>query len=197
MVSWRLLTSIRLAGPGNRMAPRLLEARSSVDGQILGQVALGLRGGLVLVLDRAPELLPVDGNGARRGDADADAGARDFDHLDDDIVAEHDLLARAPRDDEHGNGSSLEPWGTGAIRGVYPSQALSRNLGCLLREQRGAHRGVRGLVDDLVATAAGDEDRGAQVGAEILQRLGRADGHVDRGVVGPAHADALSLVVGE
>src|SRR4051812_6797312 len=90
-------------------------SRLLLDREVLGQVGVGLGGGLVLVLDRAPELFAVDRNRARRGDADAHAGAGDLDDLDHDVVAEHDLLARASRDDEHG---TVPPWsrlGTGAI----------------------------------------------------------------------------------
>src|SRR4051794_19181345 len=44
-------------------------------------------------------------------------------------------------------------------------------------EQRGAHGGVRRLVDELVALALGHEDRRAQVGVEVRELGAGADGH--------------------
>src|ERR1700712_3779327 len=51
-------------------------------------------------------------------------------------------------------------------------------------EERRADRCVRRLVDDLVADGARDQDRGGEVRAEVLEGLGGADGHVDRGRLG-------------
>src|SRR3954454_18052660 len=64
-------------------------------------------------------------------------------------------------------------------------------------EERGPDRGVRGLVDDLMTEPVRDEDRRAEVRTEVLQRLCRADGHVDRGVRVGGDADSLGLVVGD
>src|SRR5438445_11524435 len=109
-----------LAGPVNR------QASSGLERKILGQLGVRLRGRLVLGLDGPPELFAVHGDRLGRIDADADTRAGDLDHLDDDIVAEHDLLARPSRDDEHGDGSSLEPWGTGAMDGPGRSPTRPR-----------------------------------------------------------------------
>src|SRR3954469_6949254 len=67
------------------------------------------------------------------------------------------------------------PGGGGPLR---PRAAGRRRSGRLLRragEQPGAHRGLGGHVDDLAALAAVDEQRGAQVGAEVLHVRGGAD----------------------
>src|ERR1700754_3345818 len=63
------------------------------------------------------------------------------------------------------------------------------------REQRGADGGVRGLVDDLVALAVGDQDRGAQVGVEVRELGAGADRHED-GDVGRVSGDRLRRLVG-
>src|SRR4051812_30483975 len=76
---------------------------------VLGKVGDGGRGGgRVLLLDCPPDLLPVHRDGPRGCDADADARAADLDHLDHDVVAEHDLLSGTTGDDEHVGDSSLE-----------------------------------------------------------------------------------------
>src|SRR5690348_4091201 len=64
------------------------------------------------------------------------------------------------------------------------------------REQRGADGGVRGLVDDLVPLARGDEDRRAQVGVEVGELRAGADRDVHRDVGGIGR-DRLRGLVGE
>src|SRR3712207_2115751 len=61
--------------PVSRPTPAALERVSGLllDGEVLRELDVGLRRRLVLRLDRAPELLAVDGDGLRRVDADADA----------------------------------------------------------------------------------------------------------------------------
>src|SRR5256885_16395035 len=61
---------------------------------------------------------------------------------------------------------------------------LGRLLGCGRREERRADRCTLGLVDDLVTATPGDQDRSAQVHREVLEGLGRTDGHVHVGVGG-------------
>src|SRR3954454_5015048 len=99
-----------------------------------------------------------------------------------------------------GNGSSLEPWGTGAICRTWPSR-LSTWLGrCLrlTREQGGTDGSVGSLVDHLVATAVCNQDRRAEIRTEVLQGFCRTDGHIDGSpVVIVVDADAIGLVVGE
>src|SRR4051812_14848830 len=58
-------------------------------------------GGLVLLAHGVPDLLAVDRDRARGLDADANGIADDLHHVDDDVVAEHDLLAGTAGDDEH------------------------------------------------------------------------------------------------
>src|SRR3954452_17263254 len=68
-------------------------------------------------------------------------------------------------------------------------------------EQRGAHVGVGRLVDDLVGLGTRgtrrDDDRCAEVRGEVLDALGRTDGHPDVGGRVPAQAARRSLLVGE
>src|SRR6478752_5561702 len=64
------------------------------------------------------------------------------------------------------------------------------------REERGADGSVGGLVDDLVALALGDEDRGAQVGEEVAQLGAGADRH-PHDDVGRVARDRLGSLVGE
>src|SRR4051812_9610296 len=64
------------------------------------------------------------------------------------------------------------------------------------REERGADGGIRGLVDDLVALAVGDEDRGAQVRVEVGQ-LGAGADRDPHGHVGRVGADRLGIVIRE
>src|SRR5437588_6998490 len=112
-----------LAGPVNR------QASSGLERKILWQLGVRLGGRLVLGLHGLPELFAVHGDRLGRIDADADTRAGDLDHLDDDVVAEHDLLARPSRDDEHGYGSSLEPWELEryGLGDIGPLRALDRS----------------------------------------------------------------------
>src|SRR4051794_15670981 len=75
----------------------------------------GPGGGLVLLAHGVPDLLAVDRDRARGLDADADRVPDDLHHVDDDVVAEHDLLAGAAGDDEHED-SSLESFEDGSTR---------------------------------------------------------------------------------
>src|SRR3954447_19242441 len=80
-------------------------------------------------------------------------------------------------------------------------KCLGGDLGLGVGEQRGAHGGVRGLVDHLEALASGDDDRRAEVRAEVGELVRGADGDPDGHVV-VLHAVAvgvrqLDLVVGE
>src|SRR6476661_4656234 len=52
------------------------------------------------------------------------------------------------------------------------------------REQRCTNGGVGSLVDHLVAVTVCDQDRRAEVGAEVLQRLRGANRHVHDGLLG-------------
>src|SRR4051812_48154725 len=63
-------------------------------------------------------------------------------------------------------------------------------------EQRGAHGGVRRLVDDLVALALGDDDRRAQVGVEVRELGAGANRDPDGDVLG-GRGDRLRVGVGE
>src|ERR671930_126718 len=152
----------------------------------VGELGGSLRGLGVLGRDSGPDLLAVDGDRPGRGDADAHGRAGDLDHLDADVVADSDLLARAPGDDEHRN-SSLEN-GSGRLHLTLRGRAL---------EQRGTDGGVGGLVDDLVAAATRDQDRRVEVGAKALERFGGANRHVDGRVVGVGEPDAGGLVLAE
>src|SRR5215813_4561877 len=69
----------------------------------VGELSGSLRRLGVLGRDSRPDLLPIHGDRPRRGDADAHGRAGDLDHLDADVVADSDLLAWAPSDDEHRN----------------------------------------------------------------------------------------------
>src|SRR5919204_642570 len=62
-------------------------------------------------------------------------------------------------------------------------------------EQRGPDGRVCGLVDHLVAATTRDQDRRVEVGTKVLERVGRANRHVDGGVIGIGDPDALGLVV--
>src|SRR3954451_15427793 len=73
------------------------------------------------------------------------------------------------------------------------SRGLRRRLLLEAGEEGSTDRGVRGLVDDLVALVAHDEDRRAQVGAEVLECGGGPDRHVDHRVLGARDPDALGL----
>src|SRR3954451_21702955 len=64
-----------------------------------------------------------------------------------------------------------------------------------LCEERRPHGRVVGLVDDLEAATARDDDGCAEVRAEVLRLLGGADGDEPLGLRGVAHADALGLGV--
>src|SRR3954452_22734653 len=95
------------------------------------------------------------------------------------------------------DGSSLEPWErsdrkSGRGRCSTLGRCLRRS-----REQRRANGSVRGLVDHLVAVTVCDQDRRAQVGAEVLQRLRGANRHVDHGHLGGGDADPVGLVIAE
>src|ERR1700761_9515614 len=65
---------------------------------------------------------------------------------------------------------------------IETSGPVTGSRGGLLREhlgeQRGAQVAARCLVDDLVAAAGTDEDRGLLIGREILQLRGGDDGDV-------------------
>src|SRR5205085_7830378 len=79
-------------------------------------------------------------------------------------------------------------WPRRRVSQPQASRAYGRSGGLLrrrgqLREQRRAQLGRRRLVEQLVAGAAHDRDRGAQVGGEVLQPLARAHGYVDGRVV--------------
>src|SRR3954470_16030213 len=63
-------------------------------------------------------------------------------------------------------------------------------------EQRGADGGVRGLIDDLMALAVGDQDRGAQVGVEVRELGPGADRHEDSDV-GGVSGDRPRRLVGD
>ena len=103
----------------------------------------GLGRGPVLLADGVPDLLAVDRQGARGLDADAHGVADDLHHVDDDVVADHDLLAGTAGDEQHG--SSLDS----AAEGMRTKRRPRRG-----REQRRADGSVGGLVDDLVALAS-------------------------------------------
>src|SRR4051794_36270407 len=64
-------------------------------------------------------------------------------------------------------------------------------------EQRGPHRSVLSLVDDLEALACGDQDRGAQVAPEVLELRSGPHGHEHVGLVGGRDPDPLGLAVGQ
>src|SRR5919201_975656 len=67
----------------------------------VGELSGSLRRLGVLGRNSGPDLLAVHGDRPGRGDADAHGRAGDLDHLDADVVADSDLLARTPSDDEH------------------------------------------------------------------------------------------------
>src|SRR3954447_15599592 len=88
--------------PGGREAPGSGLAAGSA--RELGRSG---GGGLVLLAHGVPDLLAVDRDRARGLDADANGIADDLHHVDDDVVAEHDLLAGTAGDDEH---LKIPPW---------------------------------------------------------------------------------------
>src|SRR5919198_1645015 len=152
----------------------------------VGELSGSLRRLGVLGRNSGPDLLAVHGDRPGRGDADAHGRAGDLDHLDADVVADSDLLARAPGDDEHRN-SSLEN-GSGRLHLPLRGRAL---------EQRGTDGSVGGLVDDLVAAGTRDQDRRVEVWTKTPQRIGCTDRDVDGRVVLRGQADAGRLVVRE
>src|SRR3954470_7879959 len=70
-------------------------------------------------------------------------------------------------------------------------------LGRLLREQLGPQRSRAERVDDLVAAAVDDEDRGAQVRGELAELAARPHGDPHGDALGVLDADARGLLVGE
>src|SRR3954453_15647843 len=146
--------------------------------------------GLVLLLHRNPDLMAVDGDLARRLDAEPDCRAGDLEHRDGDVVSETDALPGSSADYQH-DLDARRCHGGGRRRRLDLRQ---RDLG----EDWLPHAVVGCVVDDLAAQLLGGvhHQRTSKVAGQVLDPWRGANHAEDVGLLGPVEAELRLVLLG-